>query len=722
MQPKIIARAHSAWQFRAVSIGSCPIPAALCPPSVRRIACVLAGLALVLGQLSASAQEWTAPVRGSWARTGGPAVPGEVVLAAPGGGCELVVDPHEPSAVRQAAEFLAGDIEKLSGYRPPMVVAPSGQRVAVRLATLDPARPVSAALARARLAGQWEAYQVLTEGSTVWLVGSNFRGTAYAAYTLSERLGIDPLYLWTGYTPPTHPTLALRPTNFVQGPPTFKYRGFFHDDEDILPRPFDQYGYPLENGTIPLAWYARYFETALRLRLNQVAPYVRVQRYHEVQKLASDWGLFYSSHHYDILLSNPYGFTRFGLGAARHAGAEWDWFKNREGMLNFWRGGVLENRDVDCIWPVGLRNTNDYGYDFPDGMSAAERAATFQEVIATQVRLTEGLLPPGQPAIFHFTLYTEMLDLYQRGKLDLPANVIIVWPDNNDGHMRALPQGPDRWHHGVYYHLAYFNDGDPTIQVTHIVSPATVAEQFQQIVRAGATEYMLVNVSELRDYVMEAREIAEICWNAPTALPPGPAEAAADRYVAWWSREYFGPAAAPAAQQTYRDYARLLDCPPRIWSGQTGVLAALDAMEHTFAGGPTKAIAPATLSALEQRDAAYRHALDDAAVAASVMAPEARRFFFENAELGLRIDWRQTQAAILLIRAARTPDLTEARRLCFEARARLIALEDELRRAERYPFADWYRETWIRRSDAPSNVHRSYHALEQFLLRNFLKG
>src|SRR2546430_8118737 len=84
------------------------------------------------------------------------------------------------------------------------------------------------------------------------------------------------------------------------------YRGFFHDDEDILPRPFDARGYPLQTGDVPLAWYRRYFETALRLRMNMVAPYVRVHRRFEVQQLASDWGLYYTSHHYDILVSNPF--------------------------------------------------------------------------------------------------------------------------------------------------------------------------------------------------------------------------------------------------------------------------------------------------------------------------------------------------------------------------------------------------------------------------------
>src|SRR3954470_20252948 len=78
--------------------------------------------------------------------------------------------------------------------------------------------------------------------------------------------------------------------NYRADPPTFTYRGFFHDDEDILPRPFDENGYPLQTGTVPRAWYERFFETALRLRMNMVAPYVRVQRSYDIQKTASDLG------------------------------------------------------------------------------------------------------------------------------------------------------------------------------------------------------------------------------------------------------------------------------------------------------------------------------------------------------------------------------------------------------------------------------------------------
>ena len=79
--------------------------------------------------------------------------------------------------------------------------------------------------------------------------------------------------------------------------------------------------------------------------------------------------------------------------------------------------------------------------------------------------------------------------------------------------------------------------GKLTKQLTHVVAPSTIAEQFRNIVKSGATEYMLVNVSELRDYVMGARMIADITWDAPGVYAaPNPA----DRYTAWWSREYFG--------------------------------------------------------------------------------------------------------------------------------------------------------------------------------------
>ena len=75
--------------------------------------------------------------------------------------------------------------------------------------------------------------------------------------------------------------------------------------------------------------------------------------------MASDWGLIYTSHHYDSLLSNPWGFTRFGLAAARNAGTEWDWFNNRKGCSTSGAAACSRIAISTSIWPVGLRGTQD---------------------------------------------------------------------------------------------------------------------------------------------------------------------------------------------------------------------------------------------------------------------------------------------------------------------------------------------------------------------------
>ena len=652
----------------------------------------------VLGAATAQTAPWAGALRGSWVRTG-PLESGDVVLDS---ATQIAVASDENSAVRQAAAFLAGDIEKISSHRPAIVAAPAADRPVIHLVTLGHAGIPPAVNANV-LQGRWESYRIVTLGRDVWLVGSNARGAAFAAYSLSERLGIDPLYIWTGYTPAHRDPLVLKATNFTQPPPAFRYRGFFHDDEDLLPRPFDANGYPLQTGDVPLDWYKRFFETALRLRMNMVAPYTRVHRRLEVQKLASDWGLYYTSHHYDILVSNPWGLERFNLAAERGVRPEWNWFTNREGMLSFWRGGVLENRDLDVIWPVGMRGTEDRPFVFPEGIADDQKAATFREVIQQQVSMVRALLPKNKTPLFHFTMYSEMLPQYQRNPaaFDLPDDVIIVWPDDNDGHMRGLPASLGRWKHGVYYHLAYLG-GNLSKQLTNTVVPEVVAGQFEKIVKAGATEYMLVNVSELRDCVMGARLLADITWDAP-AIYAAPNPAA--RFTAWWSREYF-PTSAQAAESAYEKYFAALNVPDQLWFASNAIQELVDRLRHKLAGDTSAPFDAATLAQLRARLPLWDDALKAETRAESAMSLAEQRFFSVNVALGLEVAERQTQAALKLEQALHADNPWP---LIFEARTALEQLETELARAEYPPFDRWYHESWIRSADSPNNPHRPYH-------------
>jgi hypothetical protein len=315
-------------------------------------------------------------------------------------------------------------------------------------------------------------------------------------------------------------------------------------------------------------------------------------------------------------------------------------------------------------------------------------------------------------------MYSEMLPAYQRdpAAFDLPEDVIIVWPDDNDGHMRGLPTSLGKWKHGVYYHLAYLG-GRLTKQLTHTVGPAVVAEQFDKIVKAGATEYMLVNVSELRDYVMGARMIADIVWDAPGVYAaPNPA----DRYTAWWSREYFGmgtggAGSAQAAAEAYNRYFIALDTPDKLWAAPDAIEELLDRLYQKVAGESYPAVNAGTMAVMQSRSRQLEDALAAESRAEKGMSLSELRFFSVDVALGLQVAQRQTQAALKLEEALRAPGAPRMWQLVREARTSLEQLETELARAEYPPFDRWYQESWIRTTLSPNNPHRPYTQLRAFI-------
>src|SRR2546423_12407251 len=117
----------------------------------RQLVPVLLAGALAPAGGAAQADPWAAPVRGSWVRVG-PVAAGDVVLASGESGAEIVVGGGENLNVRQAATFLAGDIEAMSGYRPPVRAPPTAGKTSIRLAPPgnDPLPPALHAAARPR--------------------------------------------------------------------------------------------------------------------------------------------------------------------------------------------------------------------------------------------------------------------------------------------------------------------------------------------------------------------------------------------------------------------------------------------------------------------------------------------------------------------------------------------------------------------------------------------
>ena len=187
----------------------------------------------------------------------------------------LLIARNEPAPVQKAASDLASDMEKVFGAHVQVVHRPADAKATTVWIGLKGELPKSI---------EWPSgWEVLTLRAVrdplpaspirqaIVLTGSDVRGTIYAIYQFSQEfLGIDPLYWWTDH-PPAHRTQVLVPSRFkeIQGPPTFRYRGWFTNDEDLL----TGWKPGLADGTgISLETWDRVFEAILRLKGNMVRP------------------------------------------------------------------------------------------------------------------------------------------------------------------------------------------------------------------------------------------------------------------------------------------------------------------------------------------------------------------------------------------------------------------------------------------------------------------
>lgn len=63
------------------------------------------------------------------------------------------------------------------------------------------------------------------------IAGCDRRGTAYGTFTLSEAIGVSPLYWWADVPVKHQNALYIEALNYCSKAPSVKYRGIFINDE-----------------------------------------------------------------------------------------------------------------------------------------------------------------------------------------------------------------------------------------------------------------------------------------------------------------------------------------------------------------------------------------------------------------------------------------------------------------------------------------------------------
>jgi Glycosyl hydrolase family 115 len=454
----------------------------------------------------------------------------------------IIESPNDPEPVRIAVQNLADDFESVFGRRPAIVgrledAATTAIVVGEQSKIPEPLRPNLMGAESFSISLPTTNWSKRNSTKVVVLSGADTRGTVYAIYEFSKKyLGVDPLYYWTDRQPAHRSSIELSPALNERFPsPLFKYRGFFINDEDLLTGWAP--GEEKDRAGISLAVWDKIFETILRLHGNMVAPGTWIFPDDAQVKEAARFGLIVTQHHA----------TPLGMNVARWPeNVPYNYATNPEILERAWKNAVnsyLPGQEV--LWEVGLRGLSDVNYSTPGSTQREKDKALGQligKAIADQISIVRSVWPDAK---FVTNLWQEGARLVKQGDLKIPAEVLTVWADDGYGYLQD--QGEVTAGQGAYDHVAYMNGRSN--QLTEMVPVERSFSELGRYIKAGATQYLLLNTSDIRPVSMSARAVMDTAWEG---VPSG--EHPADEFYKKWSEEEFGQQSAPKLVELYKDY------------------------------------------------------------------------------------------------------------------------------------------------------------------------
>lgn len=646
------------------------------------------------------------------------------------GSVKIVLAEGTSGPIRKAAEDLASDFEKVTGKRPH--INEQIQDARPTAIVIGEAAELSEELRPSGLTAS-ESFSISVRptkqgAKAIVLAGADMRGTIYSVYEFSQKyLGIDPLYYWTDHVSEHRAKIKVPASlNEAYKSPVFRYRGFFINDEDLLTGWAP--GEAKDNTGISLAVWDKIFETILRLKGNMIAPGTWIFPDDPQVKAAGERGLIVTQHHAIPL----------GMNVARWPkDVPYNYSEHPEILEKAWKNAVNSYQpDQEVVWSVGLRGLSDVTYASMDPSVRGNNQALgklISKAIADQMSIVRAVHPNAK---FVTNLWQEGARLVQQGDLKIPPEVMTVWADDGYGYLQD--HGEVAAGQGAYDHVAMMNGR--ANQLTEMVPIERSMEEIGRYIKAGATQYYLVNTSDIRPVTMSMRAVMDAVWKGvPESADP------AGEFYQQWSDEEFGKKAAPQLEQLYGDYFKApahFGDPAHEYGDQLYHTEARRLMLTYMIDSPVYAVPsqapkwepahilgegafPARFVGKQWMDEASKREIQQCgdaqtrwdavwkkAVAIEPLIPVARQPFYREQVLAMIEINRESNRALLqiskAIQDAEGKDLPVARNDVKNALAALDEIQQAESSAEYGRWKNWYRGDW------PTGVYRTREMAQVF--------
>lgn len=343
-----------------------------------------------------------------------------------------------------------------------------------------------------------EQYHIEVKENSITVFAYGDLGFIYGLLYISEQyLGVKPFWFWMEQKFVKQESIVINDTCVISEIPSVRLRGWFFNDEVLMMK----WKY---NDTKKAGWKMA-FEALLRCGGNMVIPgtdKLSVQN----RKLAADMGLWITHHH-----AEPLGAQMF---VRAYPDMEANYLENPQLFEKLWEEAVLAQKDCKVVWNVCFRGQGDMPFwsnDVTGQFDTEEkRGRMISAVIRRQCDIVRKYV---KNPIFCTNLYGEIMELYEKGLINLDTDVIKVRADNGYGKMvtrrrdnhavrvSSMPDKEDKGLQGIYYHVSFY-DLQAANHITMLPNSVDfVDRELSAVLENGGGDFWIINCSNVKPHV-----------------------------------------------------------------------------------------------------------------------------------------------------------------------------------------------------------------------------